>query len=418
MTTKHKGAAAWQLFIAFSFIGLLAAACWIWAGEPWEVLADGKHYMAMYMGQPTAPPFAYRVLTPWLAHLLPWSPEFNFGVVTVACLSLATGFIALFAHQSGLPTRGVAVMCLLWVTSFAFVYYDTTRIRADAPMFLMMAVLFCVAKYGVSTLWLGIVLSIGCLSHETMLVGLAALCVDKLFSTNLMAGAKRHLVGLVALGATALALLFVVRHVVATVPAVDPSYIDGPRAMAQFTLNYSGGGVKHVLRIYAAFGPALVYALLFLASSTPSRERWGFGALFTLAVSATFLATDTLRVMAIVIVPVSFHAARFVERIWDQRGAPWAVALVAFQLAYAWLVYGHLRTFKGSHAMNVQAAALSGLSVAVALWALWRARSRTQGTLTRPHAQSVNRLRFGDRIRLVRPSSGTDTRKAAHGGLS
>ena len=97
--------------------------------------------------------------------------------------------------------------------------------------------------------------------------------------------------------------------------------------------------------------------------------------MFTLAVLATFLATDTLRVMAIVALPVLFYAARLIERVWAERGAVWAMALVGCQLAYAWLVYGHLRTFKASHSMNVQAAALSALSLGLALWVLWRARS-------------------------------------------
>jgi hypothetical protein len=375
MTNTPKGAAAGPLFIAFSLLGLLAAAFWICAGEPWEVLADGKHYMAMFLGRADEPPFAYRVLTPWLAHLLPWSAEWNFGVVTVACLSMATGFVALFARQSGLPLRSVVVMCVLWVTSFAFVYYDTTRVRADAPMFMMMAALFWLAKCQASALWLALALCAGCLSHETMLMGLAVLGLDKLLSTQLVGCSQRSYLSLVGLAAASLAVLWVVRHTTATVPAADVSYMDGPYAMFLFTLHYSGGAVKHAMRIYAAFGPALLYAVLWHVVARAPREALGFAALFTLAVSATFLATDTLRVMAIVALPVLFYAARFVERVWAERGAAWAMALVGCQLAYAWLVYGHLRTFKASHSMNVQAAALSALSLGLALWVLWRARS-------------------------------------------
>lgn len=375
MNKTEEGAVNTSLFVAFSLLGLLAAALWIVVGEHWEVLADGKHYMAMLLGQAEEPPFAYRVLTPWLAHLLPWAAELNFGVVTVASLSMATGFVALYARQSGMQARGVAVMCLLWATSFAFVYYNTTRVRADAPMFMMLAVLFWLAKCRVSAMWLGLTLCIGGLSHETMLIGLVALGIDKLLSTDLLGGAHVKYVSLVCMGGAALAVLMLARLLTPTIPAVDPSYIDGPYAMFLFTLHYSGGPVKHAMRIYAAFGPALLYAAMYLATGCRARERSGFAGLLAVAILATFLATDTLRVMALVILPVLFYAARFIEDVWARRGAAWALAFVGCQLAYAWLVYGHLRTFKTSHSLNMQAAALSGVSLVLLLVEAWRSRA-------------------------------------------
>jgi hypothetical protein len=82
-----------------------------------------------------------------------------------------------------------------------------------------------------------------------------------------------------------------------------------------------------------------------------------------------------LRVMALVILPVLFYAARFIEDVWARRGAAWALALVGCQLAYAWLVYGHLRTFKTSHSLNMQAAVLSGVSLVLLLVEAWRSRA-------------------------------------------
>lgn len=366
------------LFIAASIVGLLAGLLWIQIGEPWAVLADGSHYMAMYQGQATEAPFAYRIATPFLAHLLPWSAEFNFGVVTVACLSLATGFIALFAQQSGLPVRAIAVVCVLWLTSFAFTYYDTTRVRADGPMLMLLAALFWLSKCRVSAVWLALVLACGALSHETMLIGLAALGIDKLLNTSLTGGRNYGFLAMVAWGVGCLALLLLVRRHTAVAPPTDQSYMDGPYVMLLYTLRYSGGPVKHVMRIYAAYGPALLFAVLWLASQSSNRDRLGFAALFVLAAMATFMATDTLRVMAIIYLPVLFYAAKFIEHIWRERGAAQALALVACQLAYSYLVYGHLRTFKGSHSMNMIAAGLSAVTLALAVQALfWRPARRS-----------------------------------------
>jgi hypothetical protein len=374
MSQTNKRSIQATVFGVGTAIGLLGALLWLLLGEPWEVLADGSQYMAMFNGQATSPPFGYRVLTPFLAHLLPWSAAINFGAVTVACLSLASGFLALFGRAAGLPMRAVILLCTLWASSFAFIYYDTTRIRADAPMLMLMAAFFWLTIKRASVGWLWLVMAAGILSHETMLVCLPAIWLDKLLNKDLTGGRHYGHVPLIGLSLATLGVLVLVHSQVTVTSHIEQSYLDGPLAMVAYTLKYSGGPIKHVLRIYAAYGPALLFAVLAVAPWRASREALGLVALLLLAVVATFMATDTLRVMAIVYVPVLFYAARFVSQVWQRQGAAVGGGLIGLQLTYAYLVYGHLRTFKASHSMNLMAAALSALAVVLLAFVMWRER--------------------------------------------
>jgi len=40
---------------------------WMQLADPWEVLADGVHYLRMYEGKVADRPFGYRLLAPTLA---------------------------------------------------------------------------------------------------------------------------------------------------------------------------------------------------------------------------------------------------------------------------------------------------------------------------------------------------------------
>lgn len=166
--------------------------------------------------------------------------------------------------------------------------------------------------------------------------------------------------------------VFVGIHLGLPANAADaPSYVKSPTEMVLCVLQYSGGSIKHALRIYAAFGPVLVYRFFEVVGfSRQPRDAVVYLAVLVLVVAATFLATDTLRVMEIFFLPVLLYASRFVVRVWHGLGWRYlAAALVTFQLLYSSVVYLHLRTCEGSWVLNLAAALLSALALLAAVGA-------------------------------------------------
>ncbi len=393
-----------KLFLMACLLAGSFATLWLAVGEPWEILADGAHYVEIYRGEPAAAPFGYRVLTPLLARVLPWGMDGSFFIVTIACLVLAGGVLGVHAARvSGLRATGL-LACAFWGLSFPFVYYATTGIRADAPMLLLLVVAYVVSVRCASVLLLLALVAVGMLAHELMLILLPALWLDKVFAgTPVMGqscrgaacrrprasqatplqhpretdalrtttgGARYGWWSLVVLAVGALGFLVFTHWAIPVKPGALSYDSMTPKALLAFVLQYSGGLPKHAMRIYAAWGPALVFAGAWLVRQGTRGELRAFVGLFLVAVAATFLATDTLRVMEVLYVPVCIYAAAFVGGLW-QAGRRWAAVIaVAVQAAYAFVVFGHLRTFETSPVMNGIAA---GLSVAaVGFWLLER----------------------------------------------
>jgi hypothetical protein len=218
---------------------------------------------------------------------------------------------------------------------------------------------------------------VGVLSHELMLICLPALWLDKALGGTLSGGARYRHRDLALLAASALAALWITRHVVRTLPAQESYATTSGLELAASALRYSGGPVKHALRIYASLGPALLYALFHFLPRRPGPDAKDFAGLFLVAVTATFLAHDTLRVMEIVYFPVLLYATAFLEQHWLAGGRFRASVLIGIQLAWAGVVYGHLRTFEASHVFNLVAAGLSALALGLGL--LWLRPGPTGG---------------------------------------
>jgi len=356
-------------FLIGCLAGVLATVIWLMSAEPWEILADGQYYMMLYEGNPAPAPFGYRVLTPLMASLLPCDARTAFGIVTAACLTIASGIIALYLAESGF--RETCVGLFMWLTSFAFIYYATTYVRADAPMLLMIALFFLLSKKHVHYLFLAAVLAIGCLAHETMLICLPILWIDKLLPAGLTGARHYKYSQLIAISLGVTLVLFASRTLIPVLPARQ-SYMTGIGGMISYTLAHSGGWMKRVLRIYASYGPALLYAITYLVSCRSLRQSWHFWAILSLASGATFLATDTLRVMALIYFPVIVYATKHIAELWSlgRRLAAWVC--IALQACYSFIVYGHLRTFENSFGWNLTAALVSCVALVVCLYGLVR----------------------------------------------
>jgi len=79
-------------------------------------------HMAVQPTRFTAAPWGYRLLTPWLIHILPLPPLTGFFVVTVLGLSMTAITIGLLCSSIGLSRRGVMTAPILFLCSYAGVY--------------------------------------------------------------------------------------------------------------------------------------------------------------------------------------------------------------------------------------------------------------------------------------------------------
>jgi hypothetical protein len=348
------------LFFISSLIGACVALVFLNVLEPWDLhCCDGVHYLAIYNGELAPAPFGYRVLTPFFARLLPWDAVINFGIVSIGCLALTTGLIALYSYRFGCTRSIIVIFCILWFTSYPFVYYGTTLVRADPPVLFLVAVIFFISRIPtVTTLTLLFLISLGTLSHETMLICIPALWIDKILSTSLTGGnrLKYHQLFIITLGSIAFAAIF--RLIAPALPATN-SYANIFLGMFSHVIDYSGGWIKHTLRIYSAYGPAIIFAAFYATPWRSLPRSIGFFSLLLIAIIATLLATDTLRVMAIIYFPVIFYASKYVEEWWQSGLRATAVACVLIQLSYSYIVYGHLKSFEASITLQSVAAVLS-----------------------------------------------------------
>jgi hypothetical protein len=94
--------------------------------------------------------------------------------------------------------------------------------------------------------------------------------------------------------------------------------------------------------------------------------------LLLITVAATFLATDTLRVMAIISFAVIVYASHFLVSIWKKEHYTVTFILLSLQIIYTSVVYLNLRTFESSLEWNIIAAILSIISLLLCIWELRR----------------------------------------------
>lgn len=359
----------------YALAGALTATVWAAAGEPWAAPADGAHYLRLARGLAAEAPFAFRPLAPALASALAsWtglSAEAGFFALSWGTLGLATAAFAALGHAHGSGRRGV-LTAAFWALSFGIAYGATTGVRADPLLLLSVAGIVAVGRTSRPAWVLAAVAVGGVLAHEMAFFGLLALGVERASGAALFSRPEEARHGatwpqLLGAGLAAVAALALVRATTEALPATLLNWSDtSPVALAAQAVDYARGGVRYSLRVYAAFGPAAFFALAALAGRPP-RDRVAAVGLVGVAVALTFLATDTLRVMALAGVVVLPLAAAFVDGLLARRQTGLATTALAVQGVFSAVVYGHLVTFEASPNLQVLAVALSiaGLGIAI-----------------------------------------------------
>ncbi|HFC52847.1 MAG TPA: hypothetical protein ENJ43_00235 [Gammaproteobacteria bacterium] len=366
-----------RILVLTSLVSVLLSVLWIFLADKWDVLADGKHYMMMYHGEVARSPFGYRVLTPFLASLLPFDAMTSFAVVTLSSLALTSGVLMLYAESAKLPGSARMAVFLFWVTSFPYLYYGTTFVRADGLMFLTIALVILLSRFKVSSLVLMVLLSIGTLAHEMVMIVIPALWLDRVFSGTLTGGRHYDYRQLLLITIGTLSFYVLTRLVVQTSESPEPTYLKSPVEMFFYALEYSGGAVKHILRVYASFGPIFLFSLFYVVFvRRNARDALVYFGLLVTVFAATFLATDTLRVMAIFFLPVMTYAGYFIYFAGSKGSRMVPIFMVLLQVLYSSIVYFNLRTFEGSLVMNVAAAIISIIALLVSVWVVRYTPSR------------------------------------------
>ncbi len=354
------------LFVFAILLSIIILFIWISIGEHWGGdLNDGWHYMALYEGRIAESPFAYRLLTPFLASLLPWTEKINFGVVTIGSLALTTGIIVLYMQRVHSALFLLVMTCIFWVISYPFIYYGITLIRADAPMLFLLMLVFFLSLKRVSIFTLFFLIILGALSHEMMLICIPALWLDKLFKGKLTGGQYYQYYQLFLLSFFVFIFIIIIR---ANLPADEGQicYINSSiYSLILYTLKGTGGIIKHFLRIYAAYGPALLFAMFYVIFYQPVNGKTAFLCLFACAVIGTFLANDTLRVMSIIYFPIFLYAAKYLNALWTSHRYKMVFSCIFLQLCYSFTVFLHLRTIESSLKLNCIAGVISIITFVV-----------------------------------------------------
>tara|TARA_B110000008_G_scaffold279467_1_gene326636 strand:- start:126 stop:1226 length:1101 start_codon:yes stop_codon:yes gene_type:complete len=347
-------------FLAYVF-GLIASFIWLSFGETWQVFGDAVHYVSIYNGDLAPAPWGYRVMTPFLAKLFPWDIQTNFTFVSLNCLALTNGVLALYGRRVGLNLNGITILTLFWIFSYPFAYYSSTLIRADAPMLLTLALIILWSKYKVSALILLISITLGTFFHEMILIIIPALWLDKFFSGNLTGGRLYSNFELLIISLFPILIMIFTRANLMEVLLVSEE-----SSITSSILEYTGGSLKHILRIYATYGPAIIFCMVFIATSQKSSIIIPVIGLFFITILATFLATDTLRVMSIIFLPIFLNATKFLINTNKQSNLN-LILIFSLQMTYSFIVFGHLRTFEASVIMNIIAAGISFFALILSL---------------------------------------------------
>ncbi|MEE9326118.1 MAG: hypothetical protein V3U71_02405 [Cocleimonas sp.] len=381
MNNKHTFLFTVLQFFLVTALSLIISFLWMYLADSWDLLGDGIHYMVLYNEQVANSPFGYRILTPFLARLLPWDALTNFTVISLSCLSLTTGVFVLYFSKFNISKLSTIFLLFFWTTSFPFIYYGTTFIRADAPMLLVIAATILLSQHRVPPFILLTLFAAGTLFHEMVMIVIPALWLDKYFTGSLTGGSKYSYRELLLITLGTILFYIVSRLTIPTNPSEVLHYLNvqSPIEMINHVLIYSEGFINHILRIYASFGPMFLYSLAYvLFIRKQYSDTMVYLILLLITVVATFLATDTLRVMAIISFAVIIYASHFLLKTWEKGHRVITIVLLLLQVVYTSVVYLNLRTFELSLEWNIVAAVISIVTLLLCFWEIKRPISNNE----------------------------------------
>jgi hypothetical protein len=305
---------------AFLSAAVVMSGIWV-AAEPnavADVTGDGPFYLAMWSrpDEPTAPPYTYRVLTPWLVRMTGLDAFWGFALVTVVGLAVAAVLLWAVVLRDRTP-RHAWLAIGLFVFSPAAVYYLADDYRVEPVAFAFLAGVLLLLQRERLTL-AAIVCVVGLLDKEAVLFAAPIVLLQALRARAWGA------VAVVLVGAPA---MYLVIH------RTDLIAHGAGREFPYFTVGNLEAVVRHqhgelllalLIALVVGFGPLAVAAALGWRSASSVLRVWAL--LLIPILLSIVIAGDWIRMLAyaaVVFVPIA------AERQWSTAGAGLTLAATA-----------------------------------------------------------------------------------------
>ena len=294
-------------------------AIWIAAGpnSVTEISGDARYYLALswHPRAPTEPPFTYRVLTPWLAHLTGLDAFWAFAVVTI--VGLAATAVLLWAVVLHDRTPAQAWLALaLFVVSPAAVYSLADHYLVDSFAYAFLAgVLLLLQRNRMTSAAIACVA--GMLAKEPVLFASPIVLLLAVRSR------ARAAIAILLTGAPALYLVIHHTNWIANGAGRESPYFT--ESNLHTVVSNQGGALRAILiAVVVGFGPLAIAAVVAWSSATGLVRLWALLLIpFTLSM---LIAGDWIRMLAysaVVFVPIAAQYA------WSKTGALLTLAATA-----------------------------------------------------------------------------------------
>ena len=311
-----RGALVRSPLAAFGSAVVVLSVIWRVAGpnSVSEISGDARYYLALWREprQPTAPPFTYRVLTPWLARLTGLDAFWAFAVVTIGGLAVAA--VLLWAVVLRERTPGQAWLGLgLFVVSPAAVFSLADHYLVDAVAYAFLAgVLFLLQRKRLTSA--AAVCVVGLLAKEPVLFA------GPIVLVLAVRARARAAIAVLLVGAPALYLILHRTAWIANGGGREFRYFT--RANFTTVIDNQGGVLRAILSaLVIGFGPLAVAAAVGWRVTGELLRLW---ALLLIPITlAVLIANDWIRMLAysaVVFVPIA------AQRAWSRAGAALTLA--------------------------------------------------------------------------------------------
>jgi hypothetical protein len=309
-TPRHAGLLRSPLAAFLSSVVVLTAI-WSLAGpnSVTEISGDARYYLDLWREprEPTAPPFTYRVLTPWLARLTGLDAFWAFAVVTIVGLAVAGVLIWAVVLRDRTP-RQAWLALWLFVVSPAAVFSLADHYLVDAVAYAFLAGVLLLLQRNRLTLAAAVCVA-GLLAKEPVLFA------GPIILLPAVKARARAAMALLAIGAPALYLIIHRTNWIANGPGREFPYFT--EANLNTVVSNQGGALRAILiALVVGFGPLAVAAALGWRSTAGVLRLW---ALLLIPITlAVIIAGDWIRMLAysaVVFVPIA------AQRAWSRAGA-------------------------------------------------------------------------------------------------
>lgn len=268
---------------------------------------DALQYTSMASGSTSSPPFSYRVLVPYLASLLPMPPDLALRLITYLCLGTLyfSSLLSLTRLGFVFPIKLASILCLFASTGHLYMY--SNPYLTDAFGLMSLSIMLYALFVGSSALF-AITTGIGVLARETTLFLVPAFLITKQWRT------------------------FIVIVFISFAAFIAPRLLtidDDSHQSFVFPSN-----LTYFVQIYLTFG--VLWIPMFLGLAMCNRNAFpaistSFACLLLGALLTSTLATDTIRMFAIMLPIGALCWAYYFEGLWHRcRGL--ALILLIFVL--------------------------------------------------------------------------------------